>query len=167
MANKTYKMTVSLSDGSTVDAGTFVAPQGPQGPQGIQGEIGPQGPVGPQGPQGPQGPSGALGDWQTATMDTELIDGIYLIKINISEIESTQIVTLANGASGEFMSLISTYSNTAGNEASLSLYTFSFANKKLSPTYKATQLMQYDTGNLQLMVMSDTWNAGYQYIKMK
>ena len=34
MADKTYKMIVTLSDGSTVDAGTFVAPQGPQGPQG-------------------------------------------------------------------------------------------------------------------------------------
>lgn len=78
MADKTYRMTVSLSDGSTVDAGTFVAPQGPQGPQGIQGKIGPQGPQGPQGPAGPQGPSGVLGEWQTLTADTELADGIYL-----------------------------------------------------------------------------------------
>ena len=31
MADKTYRMTVTLSDGSTVDAGTFVAPQGPSG----------------------------------------------------------------------------------------------------------------------------------------
>ena len=31
MADKTYKMTVTLSDGNTVDAGTFVAPQGPAG----------------------------------------------------------------------------------------------------------------------------------------
>ena len=78
MADKTYRITVSLSDGSTVDAGTFVAPQGPQG---IQGKIGPQGPVGPEGPQGPagpQGPSGVLGDWQTLTATTELADGIYL-----------------------------------------------------------------------------------------
>lgn len=78
MADKTYKMTVSFSDGSTVDAGTFVAPQGPQG---IQGKIGPQGPEGPQGPQGPvgpQGPAGVLGDWQTLTATTELPDGIYI-----------------------------------------------------------------------------------------
>ena len=78
MANKTYKMTVSLSDGSTVDAGTFVAPQGPQGVKGDTGAQGPQGPVGPQGPAGPQGPSGVLGEWQTLTADTELADGIYL-----------------------------------------------------------------------------------------
>lgn len=167
MADKTYKMTVSLSDGSTVDAGTFVAPQGPQGPQGSVGPAGPQGPTGPQGPVGPQGPSGVLGEWQTATMDTELAEGTYLIKMNIYDIESTQIVTLANGASGEFITQVSTYSNTAGTETSLSFYTFSFANKKLSPTYKTTQLMQYESGNMQLMVMSGTWSAGYQYILMK
>lgn len=81
MADKTYKMVVTLSDGSTVDAGTFVAPQGPQGPQGIQGEIGPQGPVGPQGPEGPQGPSGALSDWQNASPETVLEDGMYIFNI--------------------------------------------------------------------------------------
>lgn len=43
MADKTYKMTVTLSDGSTVDAGRFVSPQGPQGAQGIQGVQGEQG----------------------------------------------------------------------------------------------------------------------------
>lgn len=40
MADKTYKMTVTLSDGSIVDVGTFVAPQGPKGPKGDQGERG-------------------------------------------------------------------------------------------------------------------------------
>ena len=55
MADKTYKMTVALSNGNTVDAGTFVAPQGPQGLQG------PQGPRGPQGPQGPKGDPGSGG----------------------------------------------------------------------------------------------------------
>lgn len=170
MADKTYRMTVSLSNGNTVDAGTFVAPQGPQGIQGVKGDkgdTGAQGPQGPQGPVGPQGPAGALGNWQTATMDTELSDGTYLIKINFGEIESAQIVTLANGASGEFINLVSTYSNSAGTETNLSLYTFSFASKKLSPTYKMVQLMQYEVGNIQLMVMSDTWSAGYQYILMK
>ena len=87
MANKTYKMTVSLSDGSTVDAGTFVAPQGPkgdtgaqgpkgdtgaqgpkgdagaQGPKGDTGAQGPQGIQGPQGPEGPAGPAGVIGNW--------------------------------------------------------------------------------------------------------
>ena len=58
MADKTYKMTVTLSNGNTVDAGTFVAPQGPQGPKG---DTGPQGPKGNTGPQGPQGPAGESG----------------------------------------------------------------------------------------------------------
>lgn len=57
MADKTYKMTVALSNGTTIDAGTFIAPQGPVGPQ---------------------GPAGVLGDWQTLTATTELPDGIYL-----------------------------------------------------------------------------------------
>ena len=57
MADKTYKMTVALSNGTAIDAGTFIAPQGPVGPQ---------------------GPAGVLGDWQTLTTATELIDGIYL-----------------------------------------------------------------------------------------
>ena len=67
MADKTYKMVVTLSNGSTVDAGTFVAPQGPQGvkgdtgTQGPKGDTGPQGPQGPEGPQGPQGPKGDTG----------------------------------------------------------------------------------------------------------
>ena len=105
MANKTYKMTVSLSDGSTVDAGTFVAPQGPkgdtgaQGPQGLKGDTGAQGPKGdtgaqgpkgdtgaqgPQGPQGPAGPAGVIGEWsdwinyRNVTFST----GIYFVQLS-------------------------------------------------------------------------------------
>lgn len=58
MADKTYKMVVTLSDGSTVDAGTFVAPQGPQGP------------------------SGVLPDWVNATATTVLTDGVYIIAVD-------------------------------------------------------------------------------------
>ena len=42
MADKTYRMTVTLSDGSIVDAGTFVAPQGPKGDTGTIPEALPQ-----------------------------------------------------------------------------------------------------------------------------
>lgn len=42
MADKTYRMTVTLSDGSTMDAGTFVAPQGPKGDTGTIPEALPQ-----------------------------------------------------------------------------------------------------------------------------
>ena len=49
MADKTYKMVVTLSNGDTVDAGTFVAPQGPQGDKGEKGDKGATGATGPQG----------------------------------------------------------------------------------------------------------------------
>lgn len=62
MADKTYKMLVTLSDGSTVEAGTFVAPEGPQGVQGERGPQGLQGPAGDTGPRGLQGDKGEKGD---------------------------------------------------------------------------------------------------------
>lgn len=40
MADKTYKMQVTLTDNRIIDAGTFVAPQGPQGPKGDPGSGG-------------------------------------------------------------------------------------------------------------------------------
>ena len=40
MADKTYKMQVTLTDNRVIDAGTFVAPQGPQGPKGDPGTGG-------------------------------------------------------------------------------------------------------------------------------
>ena len=58
MADKTYKMVVTLSNGSTVDAGTFVAPQGPQGVQGVKGDKGAKGDTGAQGPKGDTGAQG-------------------------------------------------------------------------------------------------------------
>ena len=61
MADKTYKMVITLSNGSTVDAGTFVAPQGPQGVKGDTGAQGPQGVKGATGAQGPKGDTGATG----------------------------------------------------------------------------------------------------------
>ena len=62
MADKTYKMTVTLSNGNTVDAGTFIVPEGEQG---IKGDTGPQGPTGTRGDKGiigEQGPQGDKGD---------------------------------------------------------------------------------------------------------
>ena len=108
MANKKYKMTVSLSDGSTVDAGTFIAPQGPkgdtgaqgpkgntgaqgpkgdtgaQGPKGDTGAQGPQGIQGPQGPEGPAGPAGTIGDWVSIGESnfTAEANSVYLIKVD-------------------------------------------------------------------------------------
>ena len=52
MADKTYKLTATLTDNTVVDAGTFTVPQGEPG---TQGEPGPQGEPGTQGEPGPQG----------------------------------------------------------------------------------------------------------------
>ena len=60
MADKTYKLEFTLSDGTKINAGTFTAPQGTKGdtgPQGPQGDTGPRGPQGATGEQGPQGVS--------------------------------------------------------------------------------------------------------------
>ena len=160
-------MTVSLSDGSTVDAGTFIAPQGPkgdtgaQGPQGIQG---PQGPIGPQGPVGPQGPAGALGDWQTATMDTELPDGTYLVKmpkIYDDNVDTVAIVYINGGKSENFITAIFT------EGSSLAIYLNNFINKKLNPTQNTLQIIDYGNNQTQVMVQPITKTDNYQYIKMK
>lgn len=95
MADKTYKMVVTLSNGSTVDAGTFVAPQGPQGARGAQG---PAGPEGPQGPAGQQGASGAINDWTEGRSDvTILTDGTYLIRNKDTGQDDPYLLTLING----------------------------------------------------------------------
>ena len=72
MADKIYKMVVTLSDGSTVDAGTLVAPQGPQGVKGDTGAQGPQGVKGDTGEQGPKGDTGAQGVSVTNVTVTEV-----------------------------------------------------------------------------------------------
>ena len=66
MADKTYRMTVGLSNGVTLDAGTFIAPQGPQGPQGQQ---------------GPQGPAGSALNFIVHNINDALEPGTYIIKI--------------------------------------------------------------------------------------
>ena len=68
--NEDGHLVLSMSDGSTIDAGYAkgekgdkgdIGPQGPQGIQGPQGEVGPQGPKGERGPQGEKGDTGAAG----------------------------------------------------------------------------------------------------------
>lgn len=59
---------ITLSDGTTINAGHVVGAEGAQGPEGPQGPPGPQGLQGPKGDQGepgiqgPQGPKGDTGD---------------------------------------------------------------------------------------------------------
>ena len=61
MADKTYKMQVTLTNDTVVEAGTFIVPQGPQGPKGDTGATGPQGPKGDTGATGATGPKGDTG----------------------------------------------------------------------------------------------------------
>ena len=151
--------------------------QGPQGKQGPQGETGPQGPVGPEGPQGPvgpagpegpQGPSGVLADWQTATMDTELSDGTYLIKFPPIYPENTYSVATVYISGGKSEKIISTIQQDSNN---LVLYISAFLNKKLSPTQNLVQCIGIDNDNLsattQILFMNTQKTDNYQYIKMK
>ena len=157
MANKTYKMTVSLSDGSTVDAGTFVAPQGPQGVKGDTGPQGPKGDTGPQGPQGPigpQGPSGALSDWQIANANTELEDGTYLVAI--TNFVGAGIVRIIDG---QAQSLVSYYAAPADNN--VTEIQIEFNNKKYSQIVMAI----ISSGSVQTQAITDFQE--YQYIRLK
>ena len=65
--NEGGDLIITLSDGTTINAGYVVGadgaqgPEGPQGPPGAEGEQGPAGPKGDTGEQGPQGPKGDTG----------------------------------------------------------------------------------------------------------
>ena len=75
MADAIYKMQITLSDGSTIDAGNFTAPQGPAGATGAQGPAGAKGETGAQGPAGPAGPTGAKG-----------ADGVSITNVKITAV---------------------------------------------------------------------------------
>lgn len=134
---------------------------GPQGPQGPAGATGPQGPAGPA---GPQGPSGVLGEWQTATMDTELADGTYLVKmpkIYSDNVDTVAIVYINGGKSENFITSIFT------EGSSVAIYLNNFINKKLSPTQNTLQIIDYGNNQTQVMVEAITKTDNYQYILMK
>ena len=75
MADKTYRMTVTLSNGNVVDAGNFVASQGPKG------DRGPQGPQGPKGDTGPQGPKGDPGGGNISVFQSSIEGGDTVITL--------------------------------------------------------------------------------------
>ena len=126
MADKTYKMTVSLSDGSTVDAGTFIAPQGPQGPA------------------GPQGPSGALSDWQVATANTELEDGTYLVAIKYFP-----GVGIARIIGGQEQALVTYFADPEDNK--VTEIQIEFYNKK----YRQIVMTVISSGSFQIQAITD------------
>lgn len=91
MADKTYKMTVALSNGTTLNAGTFVAQQGPQGTE------------------GPQGPSGALGEFSKGDSTTYLENYVYLIKAR----GVCAVVSVVGGRANALLSVQTSSSQTA------------------------------------------------------
>ena len=147
-------MIVSLSKGSKVNAGTFVVPQGPQGPTGPKGDTGAQGPIGPQGPAGPQGPSGILGDWQNATFETVLEDGMYIFNIG-------DLVGLGNIVNGNCDGITL---QTKVQIDRLEIVSATVKNSKL--TSEGLLLIQKKNNELSLSLVPLAVE-NYQYIKMK
>lgn len=88
MADKTYKMLVTLSNGSTIDAGTFVAPQGPKGDTG---EIPASLPVTYKKVSGELPTTG----WRNAQTDADIWNG----NIEVPNASQTHIVKLTGNLS--------------------------------------------------------------------
>lgn len=84
MADKTYRMTVGLSNGQSLDAGTFVAPQGPQGPA---------------------GESGGIDNWKNYTNTTRFENNsLYIIDIidNVTELDNIALLYTNGTGAGSF-----------------------------------------------------------------
>ena len=141
MADKTYRMTVSFSDGSTVDAGTFTAPQGPQGPQ---------------------GPSGALSDWQNLNANTELGDGVYIF--TVTTIGGVGIGKVKNGE-GKIM-----FSEYTSSEYTV-FFEIDIFNKKISKMLETVMEVNQETYAVTSSTMefgvSDLANYPIKYILIK
>lgn len=137
MADKTYKMTVTLSDGNTVDAGTFVAPEGPQGPAGTDGGI---------------------GDLVAATVDTVLADGLYLITINQGFGQA--LVNISGGTNSGF-SIV-----TINEENMLGIIYLGINEGKISRGYQTCIINNNGTLSFQQVPVS-LKDVGYNYIKLK
>ena len=60
--NEDGDLIITLSDGTTINAGHVVGAEGEQGPAGLKGDTGEQGPQGPKGDTGAQGLQGPKGD---------------------------------------------------------------------------------------------------------
>ena len=141
MADKTYRMIVTLSDGNTVNAGTFVAPQGPQGPQ---------------------GPSGALGDWQNLNANTELDDGIYIF--TVTAFDGVAIGKVKNGQ-GKIM-----ISNFTSSEYTM-FTEIDIVNKKFQKMLQTVMEVNTETYDVTSSTMEfgvgDLTNYPIKYILLK
>lgn len=75
---------------------------------------------------------GGIGDWQTATFDTELADGTYIIAFTVYSMETASIINIINGSCPPTLM----YAQTAGEETATGIfaaYLFNFTNKKYNP----------------------------------
>ena len=175
-------MTVSLSDGSTIDAGTFVAPQGPQGvkgdkgvkgdtgaqgpkgdtgAQGTKGDTGAQGPQGiqgPQGPEGPAGPAGTIGDWVSISESnfTAEKNSVYLIKVDGYSGDTAILATRA--ALTTKMSFFS-----VGSDSATITHYMVGSNGKFS----RIRVAKITSGNVTVQELTPSSNKDIYYIKLK
>ena len=115
--NEDGDLIITLSDGTTINAGHVVGadgvqgPEGPQGPPGTEGEQGPAGPKGDTGGQGPQGPKGDTGD--TGPQGPAGADGVGLPTVTAEDngmyagvVDGAWGKVSAPGGSGEWTELL-------------------------------------------------------------
>ena len=120
--NEDGDLIITLSDGTTINAGHVVGadgvqgPEGPQGPPGTEGEQGPAGPKGDTGGQGPQGPKGDTGD--TGPQGPAGADGVGLPTVTAEDngmyagvVDGAWGKVSAPGGGGEWIKLIDTTLN--------------------------------------------------------
>ena len=137
MANKRYKMSVSLSDGSTVDAGTFVAPQGPEGPA---------------------GPAGVIGDWVSIGESnfTAEANSVYLIKVD-GDSGDTAVLSTRTGLTTKM-----SFFDVGSDSAKITHYMVG-SNGKFSRIRVAT----ITSGNVTVQEISPVSYKDIYYIKLK
>lgn len=117
--NEDGDLIITLSDGTTINAGHVVGadgvqgPEGPQGPPGTEGEQGPAGPKGDTGGQGPQGPKGDTGD--TGPQGPAGVDGVGLPTVTAEDngmyagvVDGAWGKVSAPGGGGEWNTLLNT-----------------------------------------------------------
>lgn len=136
--NGSGHLIITTSDGTSIDVGSVVGPQGIQGeagPQGIQGPQGLTGPAGPQGEQGIQGVAGPVGPVGPAGADgqTYTLNGVA-DEVNVYGLNST---------TQPGYDLEVNYSNTAGKLAT---------PRNITLSGKVTGLTSFDgSGNVNMI----------------
>ena len=129
MANKKYRLTFGLSDGSEQSV-EFEAPQGPEGPIGATGPQGPKGDKGDTGAQGPIGPAGEKGNDYILT-DTDKAEIAEMIR-ETSVVPSYWLAELESKAD----EIQQAMEKTGRNKSAFLWYTDSHwvdGNSKISP----------------------------------